>query len=469
MTIRRELSQIMPSDVASGYAGSSLIKALVLASSNALRQYLGLKQEDLLPGPIPRFVTRKDPSLDNYCADVILRTLYEPTNSLPPYEEHIIRDDWTILSSVSNPRLAGAVLIGIGGQSKNPDFKAVYDEHAEAGTRGADSAARVVINRHLAEAKCENARSALQPLMEELDWIDARGEAPGLHLKNLTRDLQLARFSKPGYQMKPLQPQWKRAILSTILTSVWMTTRTLKSETFKYEAATKDVLNEYNSYVKHRAKMVEKKYLPKIMDKTIDYYQRQYAGWRMRNQVWVQLREATQVHGKPSLLTPEMMITALRTIWPPKVVSFVLGFLFEAALQSQDEYYRLMDDTSIPMRKLSNGTCMIYYELQEGDMLPHRALTAKIKNAGKSGIVVAYDPFRQITAIFRAGALSDNKWKAFVRALQAREGVDRWYAIVQEDGTLSNFVLNGTSYFVGVPMTDLVEEEYAKTLEAIRD
>lgn len=469
MTANRDLSQIMPSDVTSGFTGSSMIKALVLASSNALRHYLGLKQDDLLRGPVPRFVTRKEPSLDNYCADLLLRTLYEPTDSLPPYEEHVIRDNPSVLSSISNPRLVGAVLIGIGAQSKNPDFAAVYDEHAEAGTRRADSAARVVIDRHLAEAKYGNARRALQPLMEELDWIDAHGEAPGLHLKNLTRDLQLARFSKPGYQMKPLQPQWKRAILSTILTSVWIGASAIKAEAFNRETATREVLEEYDLYLKHRVRMVEKKYLPSITNKAIDYYQRQYAGWRMRNQVWVRVREPSQVHGKPSLLTPDMMITALRAVWLPKVVSFVLRFLFEAALQSGDEYHRLIADTTIPIRELPNRTHMIYYELQEGDMLPHRALAARLKNAGRSGIVIAYDPFRQITAIFRAGALSMNRWKAFVRSLQARDGAERWYAIVQEDGTLSNFVLNGTSYFVGVPMTELVEEDYAKILESTRD
>jgi hypothetical protein len=136
-----DLKNIQPSSVrlrGSGYV--FLAEQIILASSNCLRKHMGLESSELLGAPVPRCVTRRNPSLDNYFADLLLRSCYEPIDYLPSYEEHIIRGDQNELPSAQNMRLVGSVLIGIGGRSSNSDFIKAYDEHGFYGTRTEASA-----------------------------------------------------------------------------------------------------------------------------------------------------------------------------------------------------------------------------------------------------------------------------------------------------------------------------------------
>src|SRR5437667_9123138 len=95
---------------------ASLIEAIVLASSNSLRRHIGLKEDETIAGPVPRFVTRKNPSLDNYFAELLLRSSYDAIDYLPAYEEHVLYGSPDELPSHLNAGLSGAILIGIGGR-----------------------------------------------------------------------------------------------------------------------------------------------------------------------------------------------------------------------------------------------------------------------------------------------------------------------------------------------------------------
>src|ERR1044072_2300892 len=106
---------IQPSDLTSTVGGvKSIVESIILASSNHLRLHLGLLQGETIPGTIPKFVTRRNPSLDNYLADLILRTCYQAVDYLPVYEEHIIQGSQDELSTELNPWLVDSILIGIG-------------------------------------------------------------------------------------------------------------------------------------------------------------------------------------------------------------------------------------------------------------------------------------------------------------------------------------------------------------------
>src|SRR5438132_965756 len=124
-------------------AGTVITDYLIIESSNKLRNLFGLKNGELISRSYPKIVTRKDPSLDNYFAELLLRSSYKETSHSPEFEEIVVRGSDEDLPTKLNPQIKEAVLIGIGGKSNNKDFIAAYDEHSEAGTRTADSASQV--------------------------------------------------------------------------------------------------------------------------------------------------------------------------------------------------------------------------------------------------------------------------------------------------------------------------------------
>src|SRR4051794_21231312 len=132
-----------------GSESGSLTTRIVLASSNGLRRHIGFENSGILPGPIPRFVTRKNPSLDNYFAELLLRSCYDAVDYLPSYDEHVIQGSPDELNCDVNPILSNAVLIGIGGRSESGKFLKVYDEHAAPGKRTAPSVSEIVYREHL--------------------------------------------------------------------------------------------------------------------------------------------------------------------------------------------------------------------------------------------------------------------------------------------------------------------------------
>src|SRR5882762_5091694 len=182
--------EIQPSNVRLKSAESgSLIERIVLASSNCLRRHMELLEGETLPGPIPKFVTRKNPSLDNYFADLLLRSCYEGADYLPPYDEHVMYGSPDELPSALNARLVGAVLIGIGGRSSNPDFLKVYDEHSTHGTRSAPSASQIVFAEHLDSYSSRPGVKSVASLLREINKIDSEGGASRGHLYNILKSL----------------------------------------------------------------------------------------------------------------------------------------------------------------------------------------------------------------------------------------------------------------------------------------
>jgi hypothetical protein len=453
MAQRLDGKRIQPRDLTPAvYEGASIVENIVLASSNHLRDFIGLAEGETLAGPIPRFVTRRNPTLDNYFADLLLRTCYLPVDYLPAYEEHVIRGSQEELPSALNPRLVGAVLLGIGGQSTNPDFHKVYDEHAAEGRRTARSAAEVVFNAHFSRFTERPGTQAVQRVLEEVSTIDAGGGAGGDHLTKYAQNLNLAQFRQPGFVAEPLEPQWKRAILGAVLMASCLTVPLL--EKYKNKDALEDLQNEFDLYLRKARAARKEGFLSNVRE----------SAERWVRDIILRPNEA-QIGGHVSLFTLRRILFALRNVWQTNVVSFVLGFLLEATLQAQESFADVME-RGVPVRPVSDSFVFVYYHKQPHDIQPNRAILARMNNENKGVVAVVYDPVRQITACFSnqpnkrtsKTALPYRIWKRFVDLLVAREH-DCWYVLTQDDGKIARFALNGTDSFVGVPMTELTEED----------
>ncbi|GEM_PF-5756508 len=447
MNRRLDGKRIQPTDLTPDvYEGLSIVENIVLASSNCLRKFLGLRDNETLSGPIPKFVTRKNPSLDNYFADLLLRTCYAPVDYLPAYEEHVIRGSQEELPSDLNPRLVGAVLIGIGGMSSNPDFKKVYDEHRGHGTRTANSASEVVFQEHLERYLDHTGVQSLEPVQREIGYVDAHGGSAFDHIFSIAKNLHVAQFRQPGFVSESLDAQWKRAIIEAVLMSVCVSIDSF--ENFDNSKAINALKDEWNLYLKKSEKLEQSGFIGPIEPAAASYFSNMILKPNM-----------LEINGKPSYFTHRRILFALQHVWHPLVVSFVMGFLFEAMLQAQQSFFE-MQKKQILLRSLPGNYVFIYYQKEPIDKLPQRGILARLNDERKRAIVVVHDPARQITAIFRNNYLPKDKWKRFHDLLVQKEGDQVWYTPTQEDGDIANFILNGTESFVGVDMTQLSDDEF---------
>lgn len=459
---RRDGKTLMPQDLTPRiYEGSSIIENLVLASSNLLRSHLGLKDRELVPGPIPRFVTRINPSLDNYFADLLLRSCYVPVDYMPAYEEHVIRGSQDELPSVLNPRLVGSVLIGIGYRNHgNPDFKRVYDEHDKDGQRWVPSASQVVFEEHLkAAVDRTTVRAMMETVLDEVNDIDSQGESGGDHLSKVVKNLNMARFRQPGFVAEPLEPQWKRAILGAVLSATCVTAPVLQRAShvgggeLVEEAvqenllAIADLRKEWDAYIQKSDKMRSEGYLDDIGQGAKEYVRKRILDEKIPT-----------IGDHLSYFTLRRAALVLKRVWHEKVVSFVLSFLFEAQLQAQQSFEE-MSRKKVPVRTLPRSFEFYYYEKEPRDMAPQRALTARLNKEKKRGVVVLHDPIRQITSVFRNNYIPYDVWKRFLSLLVEKEGTSVWY-IPTEDGKYGQWALNGTESFRDVPMTALTAEDF---------
>lgn len=416
----------------------SLADAITLASSNHLRRMLGLCENDGIAAPAPRCATRKNPSLDNYLAELLLRTCHLPGHHVPAFEEHWIRGSTHELSTELNPALVGAVLIGIGGASRSPEFKAVYDEHRPGGQRSTRSTTEVVCERHLGSLGDRPGLRMLKPLVEEVSAIDAAGGATYEHLYSIAKILHVARFPQPVLLEGRLEQPWKRAILNASLTSVG----TVPCTAYDNEAVLVALARELDRYVEGAAEGGGSA----------------RGGWDagVAGRVRERLRKTSQaeVHGAVSILTLRKVYYALQRVWHPSVVSVVMSVFFESLFQAQ---FSFEDIQHRPLRfeRLPRGQHFLYYVRRAGDILPHRGLMARMDRERKHGILAVYDPLWRSTMLMRSRSVPYDTWHQLVSLVRGADRADCWYTPTQPDGTFANFLLNRSESFVGTPATRL--------------
>ena len=419
----------------------SLTTRIVLASSNGLRRHIGFETSGILAGPIPRFVTRKNPSLDNYFADLLLRSSYGAVDYLPSYEEHVILGSPDELNCEVNPILTGAVLIGIGGRSQSGNFLKVYDEHAAHGKRTSPSVSEIVYSEHLESFSGNEGIGSVRRLLNEISHIDSQGGATPGHLYNVLKSLNVAEFIRPGFVFEPLQYQEKRAVVGACLASVCIAMNDFQN--YELEESIKDLESEWETYLSKTEKRIKYGFPDKIVASAV----------REIRASLLKPREP-QINGNPSYLTLKRILFALRHCWHPSIVAYLLEFLFEALRQVQQSFEEIKV-ADIPVRTWRDGYGFIYYEQVPRDRLPHRGLLARMSSQSIKGLVVIFNPASETTAVFGTRYLSQADWTSFVGALLQTEPDGVWYVPTALDGTFANFILNGTESFRGVRKTGL--------------
>lgn len=424
----------------------SLIEALVLSSSNGLRHHLGLSETETLNGPVPRIVTRKNPSLDNYFAELLLRSCYEPIDYLPSYEEHALYGSPDELPCRLNAGLTGAVLIGIGGRSSNPNFIKAYDEHAHNGGRSSASASQVVFAEHIEPYNDRVGVKSVGVLLDEINSVDSEGGARYDHLYSILKSLNYSEFIQPGFVFETLAPQWKRAVIGACLSAVC--TSIDNFQRYDHEQATKDLAGEWDNYIAKVERRIKCGFPDKIIRDAVGEVRRS-----------ITEQKELEIKGTQSYLTLRRILFAFRHAWHPSVCAYLLEFLFEAMRQAQQSFQQIRDSTQ-PIRRVDEKHFFIYYCQTPTDRLPHRGLLARMNSERMKGLLVIFNPSFQITAVFCSRHLPKKMWHHFVDSLFEAEGDNVWYVPRTDENRYANFALNGTESYRGTPPSSLQEEDF---------
>lgn len=431
-----------------------IVQFLINESSNKLRTFFDLSEKELLKGLMPRIVTRKDPSLDNYFAELLLRTCYPPITHLSEFEEIVVRGDNVELPTNLNPQIKGAILIGIGGQSHNRDFIRSYDEHnASDGTRTVDSASQVVFFAHLNTYRRTKANiHGILPILNELNRVDSEGNAPENHLIQMTKNLHLAQFQSPGYVVEGFSVQLKRAVIDAILASLCLNVGSIRR--IDMEQTGEDLRVAWKQYRSRRDVAVKDERLPSISMVSFGKVVNRTTG-KNRDSL-----ERERTH--PFSL--RRIFFALKKTWGNEVALFVVGFLMEALLQLQQEYENGLNMVISPIRIPGTDYSLIYHVMSPSDMRPHRALISRINNGNQKSFVVVKDSHRQIMSIFKTSPIDEGKWLKVINWLNRTEP-GRWYCPFNDDTQKhATFILNGTRSYLGSEPSELGHKELIEGL-----
>jgi hypothetical protein len=421
---------------------------LALASARALRMCLGFT-DGPLPHPLPRCVTRYHASLDNFCADLLLRACHAQRPDLAPLEEYRLRETNGALRVRDNPALRGAVLIGIGGVHGQTEALAVYDEHAQGGKRRVGSTTKLVFDLHVASTASPEGLAAVGPVIGEIDDTDSKGGASGDHLYSLLKTVHLARYIENEGSAARLSMEWKRAIIGAALSAVLVEPQ---RDTFDNADAVMYLQREWNDFRTRTDAARAAGALPSITPA---------GGERIAESL--SRTEQAIIHGRLSALTLRRVAVALRRAWPPEVSCFLLGFFLEAMLQGQSAFELVM---SRPLRLTPSrsGYVVLFHRQSADEILPHRALGVRMRAEGLRGIIVVLNPAIDSTMVTRGNQVTVDQWKRFVALLRAGDAPGTWYVPTAADGTIADFALNRTESFVGAPTTRLRPAGFAELL-----
>lgn len=456
------LATVMPSDATPmNFPGEALFDAVTLASSNAIRASLSIPPTGLIKTALPRFATRANPSVDNYMADLLLRSCYPSTDYAPEYNEHVIRlgVGGAALAEV-NPSLVGAVLIGVGREAPLSSVAAIYDEHNADGTRAARAACEVVHKRHIEPAGLK-LPAAYTSVLEEICRIDSEGNRANIasaHLNSVTKALHVSRLRLPGQSSERIYPPWKRAIVEACLTAAIV--------------AKDEVTSLSEIELQRRAlRFWSSAYRPRMLKGIVG----KYWGFRepesvkeMRNQLLRVDSSARNVN-----LTMASLVVAMECVWPCETAHFLLTLLMEGPVQAQMTFHRVEElaerawnssRKAVPRERINmypieswDGGDVYHwvtiYEMAPTDSIPHRGIQHALGRNQVKGILIVKNPQAQTMAIFASGQqkskLEPSIWDNFVEALLSREP-DRWYRPINSRGP-APFILNGTESLLQEP------------------
>lgn len=404
--------------------------AITKQAVEQLRQTIGLKDNG---NPCPRLIAHDSYHLDEVWAALLLRALHRTDTEMEPLRELIQRDE--TLSFTLHPEIRNSILIGIGGDSpeKIMDNVVVYDEHSKGNERLAASASRLVVQKIIAD----NATNitAIEPMIKEVDDIDQHGDKAGgeAHLSKLIKSLHWTNTCD-GDSLDRIGTGHKEAIIAASIAVV----ATAIPELVQRQPSNDAVMASWARYAKAQHVFSS--------DTAVEYVEKLISGQSATNTTLLQLRNVAH---------------ALLDSWSMELSDYVLHTWFETWVQLQFDFEHCLEEGHHIQKFERDRLLVEWVQRRYEDKTPHRARLHLANRAKRPTLIVVYDPFVMITAIFPNNFLHKGIWERFCDRLQEREP-ELWYRQKDETGTRTAFILNGTRAHQEMPPSQMRPGDYIR-------
>lgn len=281
------------------------------------------------PGKLnEKIISRKNASLDNYCASLLYSTLFFKemgivTNYSLYYDEIVLTNKEININTY--PFLKNSVLIGIGGnENYNKDFK-IYDEHTSEGDRTEKnlSVTKVIMSKHQDLYDAIKKRKHIVPILDEINKIDSSGGAADYHLNNLLKMVHVSKIKIPEFGKENYMAHDIKAIVSAILASVFIVVELEEINLSNFYKNTKSITEEIIKLI-NNTKSFD---LFKHSDPVFTQIESDIKNYKKFNQ--------NQYFNLP------LIYYSLKQCWPENVVNMIMRVLLEAKMQQQEEFFLL--------------------------------------------------------------------------------------------------------------------------------
>lgn len=435
-----------------------------------------LKWQTLDLSKLDRTITHAHPHLDEYYADLLIRSTLPSDKMNIDFLELAIQsenDDSTCKAYFQN-----AIVLGIGANvSGGATPLKIYDEHQVDGGRLEDSCSELV-----SKDKFKKTPWALKILLKEVNELDANGGAHTQHISNIIKSGHLVRFlhkkTTDYYQNIQgwLSPLWKKTIMDVSITAVIYCLENkinLSEYTVDHE---KWLIGTLNHYKENSEFQTDSNFI-KTINRLKDTYSNQKVVYRTAKLPKSKKSNQLLVLGK--------VCAALFYCWGEKIATIMMIHYWEMVYQTQAVFNDVTDELN-KLHKTNDSIVHSLYGTIEKKILftqirannsrritipknfHHQlwVLEAEItprlimgnrplinflnkQNLG-FGIIFLNDKFNCTKALFKGSTFPHNQWRKLVRILCDFEP-KCWH----DTSETASFLINGNRSHAYVPLSQI--------------
>ncbi|MDD2899047.1 MAG: hypothetical protein PHI31_10075 [Desulfuromonadaceae bacterium] len=469
-----------------------LLRAISLKSAEVVRSVLGennikpINKEKL--DKLDRILVHTSPHLDEYLAVLLFRAC------LPPQKLRELQLEEFTLNSINNDQLAkvtwrNAAVIGIGG-THTGGARALfnYDEHVETGKVRKDSSCSMLVSkRHL------NDPGILYKAIGEIDHIDAYANAHDKHLGNYIKWMHESEYffsigsSTKDHIKDSISPTWKQTLIEACLAAYILASNDKKrfNDASFWKQYAEDSLDAYKKY------SLLRKVDPKFTDVfgrlkgNISRYEPHYL---LINKPGGGQEEKKDKYGnriEQKLVMP-YLAALCQYYWGPEIGHIIMAHFWDARVQSQITYANITevlkttigDGTHeippvrtpmgqltfrhIPVAGASRKPWVVEFVLKGAMPNSKAPLLSYINNNNDgNGYLILHNSSTNNIVLNKGYGVNSETWKALCDKLLQVEGDSSakiagcWYKLVNDNGNIAGFMLNGNKAHQYVPKTSI--------------
>jgi hypothetical protein len=423
-----------------------------------------------------RHIVHADPHIDEYFAELLMRSCYSNAENVEFVEESLYSKDNDLSACLLWPE---SIVFGIGANTR---FKCepflMFDEHKGAKGRSTPSCSQSVAD-YLKEQFGLLVGNSLGEILKEINAVDEFGRAHPQHLGNVIKTLHRIRFYIPDNgdekrtSRKHLSPEWKRALVNACIVGVANCLENKIELVENAEEKRKSLFRSLNYYRK-RTMLKSNKHFEEAMNTISSNYGNQKDVFKKAYLKDSNSREIVGSDGKRSeqIFVLSRVCFGMENTWGKEIADMIMMHLWEVIFQQQLSYLTLME-----VLEQQNGKTGDINETTSIGVVKRRVIDVKIEENNRSykqpmwilgispkndiieankaalsiindnnnqcGIILLEDDVLGIKTIFKAKNTPSDIWGKITGILLEVEP-DCWYQPSNDSGEQAPFICNGS-------------------------